>query len=76
MLLNLNQNFVSLLAGAVFVEYIFGWNGIGKEIVDALHNLDMPVVMGSVLLIATAFVVINIVVDILYAIIDTRIRLN
>ena len=68
--------FASLLAGAVFVEYIFGWNGIGKEIVDALNNLDMPVVMGSVLLIATVFVVINIVVDILYAIIDPRIRLN
>jgi peptide/nickel transport system permease protein len=68
--------FASLLAGAVFVEYIFGWNGIGKEIVDALNNLDMPVVMGSVLLIASVFVVINIVVDILYAIIDPRIRLN
>ena len=68
--------FASLLAGAVFVEYIFAWNGIGKEIVDALNNLDMPVVMGSVMLIATVFVIINILVDVVYATIDPRIRLN
>lgn len=68
--------FASLLAGAVFVEYIFAWNGIGKEIVDGLNNLDMPVVMGSVLLISLVFVVINILVDVTYAIIDPRIRLN
>ena len=68
--------FASLLAGAVFVEYIFSWNGIGKEIVDALNSLDMPVVMGSVMLIATVFVIINILVDIVYATIDPRIRLN
>ena len=68
--------FASLLAGAVFVEYIFAWNGIGKEIVDALNSLDMPVVMGSVMLIATVFVIINILVDVVYATIDPRIRLN
>ena len=68
--------FASLLGGAVFVEYIFAWNGIGKEIVDALNSLDMPVVMGSVMIIATVFVLINILVDVLYAIIDPRIRLN
>ena len=68
--------FASLLAGAVFVEYIFGWNGIGKEIVDALSTLDMPVVMGSVIMIASVFVIINILVDILYAKIDPRIKLN
>jgi len=68
--------FASLLAGAVFVEYIFSWNGIGKEIVDALNSLDMPVVMGSVMLIATVFVIINILVDVVYVTIDPRIRLN
>ena len=67
--------FASMLAGAVFVEYIFAWNGIGKEIVDALNNLDLPVVMGAVLFIATIFVVINIVVDIIYGILDPRIRI-
>lgn len=68
--------FASLLAGAVFVEYIFAWNGVGKEIVDALNSLDMPVLMGAVLLIASVFVIINILVDLFYAIIDPRVRLN
>ena len=49
--------FASMLAGAVFVEYIFGWRGIGKEIVTALNTLDIPVVMGSVLIIATLFII-------------------
>ena len=40
--------FASLLAGSIFVEYIFGWKGLGKEIVEALNKLDIPIVMGSV----------------------------
>jgi len=67
--------FASLLAGAVFVEYIFGWNGLGKEIVDALNNLDLPIIMGSVLVIACMFILINIFVDIIYGILDPRIRI-
>ncbi len=66
--------FASMLAGAVFVEYIFGWNGLGKEIVEALNTLDLPVIMGSVLVIATLFIVINIFVDIIYAWLDPKIR--
>lgn len=68
--------FASLLAGAVFVEYIFNWNGLGKEIVDALNNLDLPVIMGSVIVIASMFVIINIFVDIIYGWLDPKIRLN
>lgn len=68
--------FASLLAGAVFVEYIFNWNGLGKEIVDALNNLDLPVIMGSVLIIASMFVIINIFVDIIYGWLDPKIRLD
>lgn len=68
--------FASLLAGAVFVEYIFAWNGIGKEIVDALNSLDLPVVMGSVLTIASLFVIINILVDLIYGWLDPRIRIQ
>ena len=68
--------FASMLAGAVFVEYIFAWNGLGKEIVDALNMLDLPVVMGAVLFIATIFVLINIIVDIIYGILDPRIRIT
>ena len=66
--------FASLLAGAVFVEYIFNWNGLGKEIVFALNTLDLPVIMGSVLIIAAMFIVINILVDIIYGVLDPRIR--
>ncbi|MBS7358635.1 MAG: ABC transporter permease [Bacteroidales bacterium] len=66
--------FASLLAGAVFVEYVFGWKGIGVVIVDALDKFDFPVIMGSVLLIGTMLVIINIVVDIIYGVIDPRIR--
>ncbi|MEQ6123002.1 ABC transporter permease [Pseudotenacibaculum sp. MALMAid0570] len=68
--------FASMLAGAVFVEYIFNWNGLGKEIVDSLNNLDLPVIMGSVLVIATLFIIINILVDIIYSWLDPRIRLQ
>lgn len=68
--------FASMLAGAVFVEYIFGWNGLGKEIVEALNTLDLPVIMGSVIVIAATFVVINILVDLVYAYLDPKIRLQ
>ena len=66
--------FASLLAGAIFVEYIFGWKGLGKEIVEALNQLDIPVVMGAVLVIAFLFIIINIVVDFIYAYLDPRIK--
>ena len=68
--------FASLLAGAVFVEYIFNWNGLGKEIVNALNTLDLPIIMGSVLIIATMFIIINIFVDIIYGWLDPRIRVK
>ncbi len=64
----------SLLAGAVFVEYVFGWKGIGRELVNALQKLDYPVVMGCILLIASMFVLINILVDLIYGVLDPRIR--
>ena len=67
--------FAELLAGAFFVEYIFGWKGIGKLTVDALANLDFPVVMGSVLLSASFFILINILADILYGMVDPRVRI-
>ena len=68
--------FASLLAGAVFVEYIFGWKGVGKITVDALEKYDFPVVMGAVLMIAVIFVIINILVDIIYGILDPRVRVQ
>ena len=68
--------FASMLAGAVFVEYIFGWNGLGKEIVNALNTLDLPVIMGSVLVIALLFIIINIFVDIIYGWLDPKVKLE
>ena len=68
--------FAELLAGAFFVEYIFGWKGIGKVTVDALEKLDFPVVMGSVLITATFFIMVNILADILYGVVDPRVRIN
>ena len=68
--------FASMLAGAVFIEFIFNWKGLGLQVFQSLQNDDYPVVMGSVLVIASAFVVINIFVDIIYGWLDPRIRLK
>lgn len=68
--------FAELLAGAFFVEYIFGWKGIGKVTVDALEKLDFPVVMGSVLITATFFIVVNLLADILYGVVDPRVKIQ
>jgi peptide/nickel transport system permease protein len=66
----------SLLGGAFFVEYIFNWKGLGWETIHAVETLDFPVVMGTTLLVALIFILINIAVDILYALLDPRIRFN
>jgi peptide/nickel transport system permease protein len=68
--------FASLLAGALFVEWIFGWKGIGWVLFDSLMKFDMPIVMGGVLLTATIFVFINIIVDITYGLLDPRVRVQ
>jgi len=58
------------------VEYIFGWNGMGKQVVEALNQLDLPVVTGMVIVIAVIFVVINLSVDAIYGWVDPRIRIS
>ncbi|NOR86315.1 MAG: ABC transporter permease subunit [Bacteroidales bacterium] len=68
--------FASLLAGAVFVEYVFDWKGMGLVIVDSLEKYDFPVLMGSVLFIAILLIIVGILVDILYRIIDPRVKLE
>lgn len=67
--------FASLMAGAVFVEFVFDWKGVGVAIVDALNKYDFPVVMGAVMFISVILIIINIFVDIIYAYLDPRIRL-
>jgi peptide/nickel transport system permease protein len=66
----------SLLAGAVFVEFVFDWKGIGVVIVNALDKYDFPVVMGAVLFISIILIIINFFVDIIYGLLDPRIRLQ
>lgn len=68
--------FAGLLAGAVFVEYVFDWKGMGVVIVDGLEKYDFPVVMGCILFICLLLVVINIITDIIYALLDPRIRID
>jgi peptide/nickel transport system permease protein len=65
-----------LLAGSFFVEYIFGWKGIGKITVDALDKFDFPLVMGAVQLTSFIFILINLLTDMLYAWIDPRVKLQ
>ena len=66
----------SLLAGAVFVEYVFDWKGMGVVIVDGLEKYDFPVVMGTILFICVLLVVINLLTDILYGLLDPRVRVR
>lgn len=66
--------FASLMAGAVFIEYIFDWKGIGLLMVNALETYDLPVVMGVVLFVSVLLVIINIFADVAYARLDPRIR--
>jgi len=67
--------FASLMAGAVFVEYVFDWKGIGVVIVDALEKYDFPVIMGTVLFISVILILINILTDLAYALLDPRVGL-
>lgn len=64
----------TLLGGAVLTEIVFAWPGIGRLLVEALLSRDYPVVQGVVLLVATMFIFINLIVDILYSYLDPRIR--
>jgi peptide/nickel transport system permease protein len=63
----------TLLGGIVVVEVVFAWNGIGRLALDAVERRDYPVLQGAVLLIAAAFLLINLLVDLLYAKLDPRI---
>jgi ABC-type dipeptide/oligopeptide/nickel transport system permease component len=68
--------FGNLLAGAVIVETVFSRPGLGRLIVGAILSKDFPLVQGTVLFVATAYVLINVVVDMAYAYVDPRIRIG
>ena len=66
--------FAGLLGGAVIIETVFGWPGIGRLAVDAIFNRDLPMIQGIVLVAAVTFVAVNLFVDLLYGLLDPRIR--
>ena len=72
----LGLDIAGLLAGTIITEKIFDVDGIGKQAIDALFGDDLPVIMGSVLIAATAVVIMNLIVDIAYSYIDPRVRLS
>ena len=68
--------FGALLAGSFFVESVFSYKGLGYETVQALLTFDIPVVLGCVLFTAVVFVVINVLTDLIYALLDPRVRIS
>ena len=70
----LGLQFGSLLGGSVVVESVFGMPGIGLLILNAIGMRDYPIVQGTVLVVALTFVLVNLVVDLLYAAVDPRVR--
>lgn len=70
----LGLQIAALLGGAVITETIFAWPGMGRLAIDSIYNRDFMVVEAVVVLMATFFVLVNLIVDILYSVIDPRIR--
>ena len=68
--------FGSLIAFSTVTETVFAWPGMGKLIIDSIYNLDRPVIVAYLLIIVTFFVFLNLVVDILYSILDPRVRVK
>jgi peptide/nickel transport system permease protein len=68
--------FGTLIAFATVTESIFAWPGVGKLVIDAIVNLDRPIVVAYLLFVVTLFLVLNLIVDILYAALDPRVRLQ
>ena len=68
--------FGTLIAFATVTESIFAWPGVGKLVIDAIVNLDRPLVVAYLLIVVTLFLVLNLIVDILYAALDPRVRLH
>ena len=66
--------FGTLLAGAILTETIFSWPGIGKWLVEAIHRRDYPAVQGGILMSATIIILVNLLVDLLYGVVNPRIR--
>jgi len=66
--------FGTLLGGAVLTESVFAWPGLGRHLADAIFLWDYPAVQAAILVIAVGFIIINLVVDLVYGLVDPRIR--
>jgi peptide/nickel transport system permease protein len=66
--------FGTLLSGAIITETVFAWPGVGRLIINAIQQRDFPLVVGSVMMIAMLFVILNLITDLLYGVIDPRVR--
>ena len=67
-------NFGTLLGGSVLTETIFSWPGVGRFVVESISNKDIPSVLGSIVMLAILFSLVNLIVDILYSFLDPRIK--
>ena len=72
----LGLEFGGLIAFSVVTETVFAWPGMGKLIIDSIQNLDRPVIVAYLMIIVLVFVIINLMVDVLYSILDPRVRLQ
>ena len=70
------MEFGSLIAFATVTETIFAWPGVGKLIIDSIMKLDRPVVVAYLLIVVTMFIVLNLLVDIIYSVLDPRVRVG
>jgi ABC-type dipeptide/oligopeptide/nickel transport system permease component len=65
-----------LLGGAVIIETVFSWPGVGRYVIDAINGRDYPVIQAFALLMAVAYVLINVLIDLVYRFLDPRVRLE
>jgi len=72
----LGLEFGGLIAFSVVTETVFAWPGMGKLIIDSIQSLDRPIIVAYLMIIVFVFVIINLVVDVLYSILDPRVRLQ
>ena len=66
--------FGGLLGGAVMTETVFAWPGVGTMILDAILKKDFPVVLAGVVIVAVGFIIVNLLLDLLYTVLDPRLR--
>ena len=72
----IGMEFGTLIAYSTITETVFAWPGMGKLLIDSIYKLDRPVVVAYVMMVTFIFVMINLVVDLLYAVLDPRVQLQ